>query len=316
VKKPLSWVLVACVASAVSTAPAGPLKRADVSANPVWLLHLDFDALRQTYIGRYILFQLDKPEFHTNMVAFQTIFSFDPRTQIHGITIYSDHPATKDNVILTYMDFDPDHLIAVAKACEAPQTATNNQHVIYSWADKKNNPNADDSRNYAVFESDLVIKGYNQASVIASLAVIDGSAPNFSGCTGWPDAAAGGDATFVQATARSLDFLDSKPNMALLKMCRGAQLQAYETNEIFHAVLTVKADEEYTAKQMSAVARGLIALLSLQRDNPRAAKLAAGMTVKQDGTTVGVHISIPSKELMAVLKAYTAKKQKEKAGTE
>ena len=39
-----------------------PLKFTDIGAEPARLLHIDFDAVRDTYVGKYFLYQLDKLE--------------------------------------------------------------------------------------------------------------------------------------------------------------------------------------------------------------------------------------------------------------
>ena len=67
---------------------AAPPNRMDLPSELTWALHVDCDALRKAYIGKYFLYQLDKPEMYSNMVAFQSIFSFDLRTQLHGVTVY------------------------------------------------------------------------------------------------------------------------------------------------------------------------------------------------------------------------------------
>jgi hypothetical protein len=304
------------MAAAALSAAAGPLRRADVSANPCWLLHLDCDAVRETYIGKYILFQLDKPEVHSNMVAFQSIFSFDIRTQLHGITVYSESPTPDDCVAILYADCDPDRLIALVMGTKAARTVANNQHLIYSWSDDKPDSLQDSGpRNYAVIQSGRVIKSRSQKSLSAALAVLDGTAPNYSSCKALPELAATDGATILQATVRNLDFLGSEPNAAVFKMLKRASLQATEANEKLNAVLTAEAGDVYTAKQMSCIGQGLIALLSLQNDNPRGAKLADGISVKYERTTLTATASVESKDLIAAFKAYTAKNGKANTAT-
>ena len=59
---------------------------------------------------------------------------------------------------------------------------------------------------------------------------------------------------------------------------------------------------------MSIAAQGLIALMSLESDNPQTAKLADGLSVKRNGNTVTLTLSGASTDLVAALKAYDAKK--------
>ena len=305
-KRPVPFLLACGLAATAWHAAAAPLKRADLPANPAWVLHLDCDALRQAFFGKYLVYELDKPELNSNMVAFQSTFGFDLRTQLHGLTVYSDDLTPRDNVFLLYADLVPDHIIKLVEAKETVEITKNNQHLIFSWTDNGNKPDA--PRKYAVIESNRIVTGSSKAIIIAALAAIDGTAPNHSASQALPESGAASNATFLQITARQMDFLGSNPNATLFKMARRLKFQASETDEQLNAVLVLEAGDEITAKQMSIVAQGFVALLTLQKDNPKTARLATGLSVKQDGSTVTVTLFIPSIDLIAAIKEYTAKK--------
>ena len=85
-------LLGACLLASSGPTRAATLQRGDVSADPAWLLHLDCDGLRPTAIGQYLLAEMDKPEAKAKLDAFESIFKFDLRTQLHGITLYGSSP--------------------------------------------------------------------------------------------------------------------------------------------------------------------------------------------------------------------------------
>src|ERR1041385_8480025 len=64
---------------------AVPLQRPDVPADPMWLIHMDFDRLRNTTVGQFIVGELEKPEAQAKFAAFQAMFKLDLRTQLHGV---------------------------------------------------------------------------------------------------------------------------------------------------------------------------------------------------------------------------------------
>ena len=76
-------------------------------------------------------------------------------------------------------------------------------------------------------------------------------------------------------------------------MSKRVKLRASETDEQLEAVSPMEAGDEATARQMSIVAQGMIALLSLQKNNPKAARLADGISIKQDGATVTATLAVP-----------------------
>src|SRR5215204_1383078 len=109
-------VQLATIALAVSSAQGSPLQHADLPAEPAWLLHLDCDNLRQTVTGRFLLTEMEKPELKAKLEIFQSLFSFDPRHALHGLTLYGAGKAPEDGVLLLYADFEPAKLETLAKA--------------------------------------------------------------------------------------------------------------------------------------------------------------------------------------------------------
>ncbi|HEY3914807.1 MAG TPA: hypothetical protein VGN61_10005 [Verrucomicrobiae bacterium] len=294
------FVVAWCLVATALKESAAPLQLADLPADPACVLHVDCDALRRAYIGQYLLYQLNKPQLHSNLVAFASFVSFDFRTQLHGLTIYGVDSSADDNVAIFYADLDTDRLTRLFKAAEAARISTNNNHVIYSWINGG-------VRNFAVVESNRLVSSKSRESVIANLGVIDGTSPDFSKSKTLPNLPAASDTALVQGVAGNLDFVTG-PHAALFKLSKWATLQANEVDEHLRATLTLKLGDEETAKQAAVVVLGLIAQLSLQPDNPKAANLAGGMAVKQSGTTVTVTLAVPSLELIEALKVASAKK--------
>src|SRR5947209_15684401 len=121
--------------AALSTARATPLQRTDVPADPAWLVHIDFDRLRPTTVGQYIMTELEKPQAQAKLASFQAMFKFDLKTQLHGLTLYGMNEAPDQAVLLVYADFDAEHLATLAKGAAEYQASDHNHHVIHSWID-------------------------------------------------------------------------------------------------------------------------------------------------------------------------------------
>ena len=163
---------ILCLAAATAAAlnaTATPLQRADVTAEPAWLVHVDCDALRPTAIGQYLLSELDKPEAKGKLGAFEAIFSVDPRKHLHGLTLYSTTDGPDDGVLLIYADFDAERLITLAKGANDFQSSTNNGHTIYSWIDdKKKAKNGVKTRVYAGLQGNRIIIFSQRESAVAA----------------------------------------------------------------------------------------------------------------------------------------------------
>jgi hypothetical protein len=68
------------------------------------------------------------------------------------------------------------------------------------------------------------------------------------------------------------------------------------------AAIQFEASDADTATQISAITQGLVALLRLQKNDPNDLKLANAITVKQDGPLVGCALSLPSSQLVDMIK--------------
>ncbi len=300
------------------TAVGGPLQRNQVAGQPVWVAHVDCDALRPTALGQFVLAELEKPEAAAKLAAFESIFTFDPRKQLHGVTIYSTG-APDDGVLLLYADFNAERLTTLAKAAKEYQSATHNQHVIHSWIDDKKKPkNGVQPRTYAAIHGGkVIIFGQHEAPVAKALDVFDRAAPSLAATGVFPQMGSAADASaFIQATARKLDLPEGDPSAAIFKLARLLQLRVGEEQRQVKATLTFEANDNEVAEQISSVAQGLVALMKLQKDKPESVKVAEALAFQRDGARVVANLRVPADDLVRLIKADAARKAAKKAEKE
>jgi hypothetical protein len=297
---------------------AGPLQRTDVSADPTWVVHLDCDSLRSTPIGQYLLAEMEKPEAKAKLAAFQTMFSFDPRKQLHGLTLYSTGKVPKDGVLLVYGDFDPDRLIAMVKGAQDYQATPYKQHVIHNWIDdKKKAVNGVKPRVFAANQGvHILVLSQQETRVAQALDVLDRAAPNLAASGAFAQLTANGSSGIIQAAARKLDIPDSTPNAAIFRLAKAARLQVGEGQGQLKATLSLETNDPDVAQQIATVGQGLVALMRLQQSNPVALKLAEALALKQDGAGVVATLAIPTGEVIELIKADAARKAQKKAEKE
>src|SRR5262249_52752656 len=151
----------------------------EVAGQPAWLVHVDFDALRPTTLGKLILAEMDKPEAQSKLEAFQSVASVDVRTQLHGATLYGAAASPEAAVLMLYSDFDSDRLVSLAQAAQDSQETKHKDHTIYNWIDdKKKANNGVRPRIYAAIHGKRVLFGQREDSVAKALDVLDGTAAN------------------------------------------------------------------------------------------------------------------------------------------
>ena len=314
--KLLKTALYACgLAVAGLPAWAGPLQRADVPAEPAWVLHFDCDSLRPTAIGQYLLAELEKPEAQAQFAAFQTIFNFDPRKQLHGLTLYSTGTASEDRVLLVYADFDPDRLITMARAATGYQSTPYKQHVIHNWIDEKKRGEGDvKPRVYAAIQGGhIVVFAQREAWVAQALAVLDRAAPSLAASGVFAQLGAGGSNSQLVAAARKLDLSDSDPTATLFRLAKMGWLQLGEAQGQLKGTLNLEANDEEVARLMGWVGQGVLALMKLQKGSPVSAKFAQALALKQDRAGVVVSLTMPANDAIGLMKADAARKGQKKA---
>jgi hypothetical protein len=302
-------LIAGCLLVAGFNLPATQFQRADVAANSVWVLHINCDALRPTAIGKHILTELEKPEAQAKLSVFQNMFSFDLRTQLHGLTLYSAGSSPQDGVLIVYADFDADKLVTLAKAANDSRSITHNGHTVYNWVDdKKKHHHGEKERVYATIQGNRIIFGQRESAVSQALDVLDGSSPNLSAARAFPQLGGAGDTTFLTGAARKLDLSQSDPNAAIFRLSKSFRLQVGEVHQHLIGTLTLEANDDEVAGSMMSIAQGMIGLLKLQKDKPEAAKFLQAIALKQDGASIVLTIDIPTDDVVNAMKASEERK--------
>jgi len=299
-----------CLLGGIITSTAGPLQRSDVIKDPVWILHLDCDALRPTAVGKYVLDEMQKPDAEKKLAEFQTIFGIDPRTALHGVTLYGTSVAQEDGVLLLYADFDAARLTTLAEGAKEHKSTKHGKHVIHGWRDEKK-PEKDGvkPRTYAAIHGGkVVIFGQKEGRIAQALDVLDRTKPNLAASTQFGSFGDGGENAVIVGAARKLDLPASDPNAAVLKQSKMASLSLGELQGKVQGTLKLEADSEEVAKQMESVGRGLVGLLALQKEKPENGKLAQGLSIQQEGARITVKLSLPAADLVGMMKFGAAKK--------
>jgi hypothetical protein len=312
-----AWCFCAVTAAGLSVL-SGPLQRADVAAEPAWVVHVDCDRLRPTAVGQYLLEELEKPEAKAKLAEVQTVFAFDPRKQLHGLTLYSTGKTPQEGVLLIYGDFDPDRLISMVSAAQDYQTTPYKKHVIHHWVDDKKKPvKGVMPRVYAAIQgTHIIVLAQQELRVARALDVLDRAAPSLADSSLFPQLGSKGSANVIQAAARKFDLPESTPQAAVLRLAKGARLQVGEVEGKVRATLIVETGDPDVAQLMATVGQGLVALLKLQRDNSATMKLAEAVSLKQAGASVVASLAIPTDEVVGLLKADAARKAKKQTAKE
>lgn len=306
---PTIYTIAAAIVLPTPFLLAGQLQRADLAAETAWAIQLDCDALRASALGDLINNELAKPESESKFSAFQATFNFDPRTALHGISIYALEKKPTAGVVVVYADFDAKRLEDHFKGGREYQSSTHRTRAIHSWLDEKQKgEDGQTARLYGAIAGKRVLYARQKECVTDALDVIDGFSPNLSGSKALPSMGTAAKGCFLQAAARKMETQEENPNTVLLRLAQEMRLNVVEADGKTEAALALLAKDEEVAGQMNKIAQGLLTILKLNSNKPEQAKLMDRLVLKQEGSTLTGSFAIPTTELTAMLKSGGAEK--------
>jgi hypothetical protein len=280
---------------------AAPFDSRVISDDPNMMFHVDCDAVRTSAIGQYILSQ---PEVQDQLAETGKLLDFDFQKQLHGITIYTTDARPHDPVMVVDADFEPDRLLKAGQTANDFLAVTNGSHVIYSWLDdKRKRREGGTERVYGAMAGRHVIFGQTEERVSDALTVIETKMHGTDGKTEIRPSASGA-VILLEAALTKVDASKAQgPPAAFLKMAKSMYLKLTEGAGNTTAALRVEAADANSASQLNTMAQGLLGMLKLQSSDTNAAKFANSIAIKQEGDTVGVTLSMPSSEMVEMMKA-------------
>jgi hypothetical protein len=306
----LVFSATAAVVASSAVALAAPLNPKDIAADSVTLMHVDCDAIRASTIGQWLL---SEPAVQDKLTSLGTTFDVDLTNQLHGITYYTTAASSNEGVMVIAADFDPEHLLAKAQDLSDFSSATNGSHVIYSWVDEHWKRRLGKSaRVYGAISGHHIVYGQNESQLADAMDVLEGTKPS-SDAGNEPLHTKPGQQLLLEALILKVNFPNAKGPAAILQMCKSLYLKVSEANSNTTAAIRVETPDDDTATQVNSIFQGFLGMLKMQADDPNAAKFANSMTITKSNLDVGLTLSMPSSEMIEVMKSGQEKAAKKRS---
>jgi len=302
----IKLALSALLATSLSTASfAGPLAKANVDQNAKWLLHMDFDQLRNSKLGQFLINDVivkqlnavkaeDDSGFLTNMDIVKII------GQLHSLTAYGTSFETGDKfdgVLLLQVEPETRKILEGAAAGlllngDGTLTKTNEEgHLYYALADKFF---ASPQDNGAILFSP------SKDTIKHASAVIAGKGKNLSHSKSFSDFPAVNENFIFLAVAEGFqDNLQIPPEAKVLKQADGARIVLGEQKGSVFLNIALKAKDSEIVTQIRQVVEGIIALGSLsQSENKELQDLIQSIKVTATEKVLSVNAAYPVDSLI------------------
>jgi hypothetical protein len=297
---------VAAVLGLAGLVQAGPIDLKEVSADAKWAAHLDVDALmasKSLAKVREAVFK-QHPNAEAGLAALRTLWRFDPRTDLHGVTIYGAQLKKDTGVAIIRAKVDQKFILEMVKAAPEYTTTKYGKYDLHSWM-----KDGVKQENATFFQPDVLVFGNSLDEVKAALDVLDGTKPNFaSKAQISPDAIPPG--TILVAGARDLSSAPLPLKSPLAKEAESFLLIVGEKDGQLFVRASLEMKQAEIAKQIKTVVDGALAFASLAKmDDPEALKLITAVKVNLAEKNVSLDAQAPVDEVWTQLQKEHARRQ-------
>lgn len=302
-------ILAASLAMGGAHLHAAALDLGKVSAKSNFVAHLDFEAARQTSIGKFLLAEIKKdPKVERQLAGVKAAFGLDLEG-LGQITVYGRGEKDK-GIAVASGGFNVQQLEGFLSLSDKVETSKHEGVTIYATGDGA----------AAIVGKDTVVAGSGADYVKHGLDVLSGSQPSLGENRLLEELAKAVPSPVASATANLRGIAEFNPvkgpEAAILKKADLLGLSIGETEGQVRGAAVLRAADEETAQHLENVLRGLTSLISLGADlDPKVAELAKQVKtyVGRDGRFVRAYIGISAELVTQKLAEEIAKKKARRA---
>lgn len=286
---------------ALNTADATELNTGEVASDALWLVHMDFAALRDSEFGIHMMDKMTSDKANQKIEDFMAIFKFDPRHDLDSVTLYGSSAEKKEGVALLKGRFDTAHLVSLIKENEQYSSDVHVTRTLHTWADEHKGGKLTHG---CVVHDNLIVIGDDEALVKHAVDVLDGRAENMSASPSLGGLSDATEATMFMASANMKQMHSMHPRAAILKQNEAVSCAFMEKDGRMQGVLRMVSKDNETATAMHSIAQGLISLSMLNQNlDAGVMEMAKSLKLGVDGNEVSVRMDYPTVDLIEVLKA-------------
>ncbi len=306
----VTTVLLASLCLATVPAFATPLQKSEISPTANWALHADLDAFRNSTFGKLLLTELKAQGIEEKMQSFASIFSFNPLTDVRGVTLYGKGKDRNNAVAIFDGQFDPDKLLSIVRLNAQYQEIPYQGVTLHRWLNEDQKKGTSElmygyihkGREVVISSGLDALKGavdtLNRSGTSTSTALLNQIPPGDGG-------------TFLQIAATGIgEIVGQDPKAAILQQADSLSLAAGETTQKVFIGLRLQGQSPEVAENVLKMAQGVVAMAQLATpEQPKLSELAKNVTITRDDKVVQGRFEAPAQSVFAFLKEQWQKKQ-------
>ena len=275
---------------------AKPLDLSNVSRNANWLMHMDFDAMRNSEIGSFMLDSMEKiPEAADRMEKMKEEYGVD----VEGFSFLTMSGTGEQHKGIAIMKggVDTDMLVEFAKSQDSVEVSRIGKQKVYSSNRGRH------SMAFAPLKKGMIVGGPDVDYVSEGIQLTKGKAPSYKGHEILAVLAEQVDNpgvlffADVKGAAKNNE-IDPRAMQMLEKVKAGGMAIGDDGGSISFVAVMETTNEE-TCKQVEAMIRGGMAMVDMRKaKDKRLDKVLRGHSIKRDGKMLWVKMQFSVEAIM------------------
>ena len=269
-----------------------------MAAGAKWLVHIDFDAARDSKLGEHFIAQaLETEHAKKGLEKLHDELGMDPRKDVHGATAYGTDFTQHTGVLVVYAVADKEKLLSHLKSKPdfAESKSADGSHDVYSWTE--NMGKGDKHTVWASFpKTGVGVMAENADNLNAALDVLGGKGGLATSSSLLADAPKG---VIVRGAVEGLGAAKLPIQSPLVKQIDDVTLAIGETEGLDFVHVKVNTTGADAAKQMKSMVDGFRGMIGLQASSqPELQKMLNGLKVEAQDKVLSIDLKVASEDII------------------
>lgn len=295
---------------------AAPLDPSTVAADAKWLVHVDFDALRESKIFLHARDEIMKHDMAKTVLAMiKEATGADPEQDVHGATVYGNGFKPHAGVLIVYAHADREKLVNLMRTRPDFKTSKEGELELYSWTESHGDRHHDVVVAFPKKGTGVFAGSVDQ--VKAAVDVLGGKNGLRSRSPLVGDSPKG---TILKLSVMGVNEAELPVKVDLLKKISRVSIVAGENEGTDFDHVRVIATDAETTKEFKSIVEGFKAVAELHMSNEPDLKAVIEATkIEADGNTLAIDWSGSSESVIKLMdRAHEEmlKRRKERRGAE
>ena len=279
---------------------AKPLDLSKISKDANWLMHMDFDAMRNSDIGIFMRDTMEKiPEAVDRMEKMKETYGVD----LDGFSYLTMSGSGERHKGIAIMKggLDPDVVIDFAESREELEVTQIGKQRVYSGSKGRH------SMAFAALKKGVFVGGPDSDYVSEGIMLSKGKADSYRGhpilevlTDSIEDP---GFVVFADVKGATKNNEIDPRMMPMLEKVRAGGMAIGDENGLIRVIAIMETTSEETCQQVEAMIRGGMAMVEMRKaQDKRLERFMQGHSIKREGKMIWVEMKFSSEEIMDHLK--------------